>query len=442
MKKKIVFLSIIISIIVISAFFLYSTYATDPVPSNDSYAITLTGDTTVSVPANSYKDIIYQVKNTNDGTVNYGVGYSSTTGDSIVCEWSSSTDSVIGTITSNEYKYVKIRIENNGNIPDTVTLSTILGYENGGELVVPNNVTIVTEKIYKVTFDSNGGNSTVYSKGVRLGTVYGNLPAATRDGYTFLGWSYTKNVLPSEYQEVEYIQSDGTQYINTGISYYRNTIYVDAQFLDIVGTNAALLGSGVAGQQANKQFSIAYQVSRGVQVSANNARSGAGCWNTTENIGERYGFDRFTLLSNKQNGNLDFNGVEYIPFLTLDTNQPNTIPMYLFAINQGGTAQIATSSMRLYQLTIWNKETGELQRDFIPCYSTTTVSNDNGVECPSGTIGLYDLVNGKFYTNANNDANADVFVAGDDVATIVNNNTIVEQATDHTLYAIWQEDNT
>ncbi len=189
MKKKIVFLSIIISIIVISAFFLYSTYATDPVPSNDSYAITLSGDTTVNIPRFSYKDIIYQIKNTTSGTVNYGVGYTSTTGNSVVYIWSDSTDPATGTIEQNNYKYVKLRIENNGNDPDTVTLSTILGYENGGELIVPNSVTIVTEKIYKVTFDANGGNTPIYSKGVKQGDTYGNLPTPTRDGYTFLGWN-------------------------------------------------------------------------------------------------------------------------------------------------------------------------------------------------------------------------------------------------------------
>ncbi len=144
MKKKIVFISIIIAIIAIASVFLYNTYATDPVSPNDSYSITLTGDTTVSVPRYSYKDIIYQIKNTNNGTVKYGVGYTSTTGNSVVKVFTDSTDPATGTIEANAYKYIKIRIENRTTTADTVSLSTILGYENGGDLPTPSGTTIVT----------------------------------------------------------------------------------------------------------------------------------------------------------------------------------------------------------------------------------------------------------------------------------------------------------
>ena len=144
MKKKIVFISIIIAIIAIASVFLYNTYATDPVSSNDSYVVTLSGDTTVSVPRYTYKDFIYQIKNTNNGTVKYGLGYTSTTGNSVVKIWDDSTDSATGTIAKNDYKYIKIRIENRTTTPDTVTLSTILGYENGGDLPTPSGTNIVT----------------------------------------------------------------------------------------------------------------------------------------------------------------------------------------------------------------------------------------------------------------------------------------------------------
>ena len=40
-----------------------------------------------------------------------------------------------------------------------------------------------------------------------------------------------------------------------------------------------------------------------------------------------------------------------------------------------------------------------LIRDYIPCYCTTTVTDVNGKQCSRGTIGLYDLAEGNFYTN-------------------------------------------
>ena len=38
-------------------------------------------------------------------------------------------------------------------------------------------------------------------------------------------------------------------------------------------------------------------------------------------------------------------------------------------------------------------------RNFIPCYATTPVTSVTGKQCSENTIGLYDFVEGKFYTN-------------------------------------------
>ena len=56
------------------------------------------------------------------------------------------------------------------------------------------------------------------------------------------------------------------------------------------------------------------------------------------------------------------------------------------------------SSMRLYKLKMWTDDI--LVRDFIPCYR----KSDN-------VVGMYDLVNGKFYTNEGTGE----FVKGPDV---------------------------
>ena len=72
------------------------------------------------------------------------------------------------------------------------------------------------------------------------------------------------------------------------------------------------------------------------------------------------------------------------------------------------------SQVKLYSAQIYDSS-NDLIRDFIPCYSLTTVNNSKGVQVPSGTVGMYDTVNGVFYTNANTAANAAAFTAGPDV---------------------------
>ncbi len=67
--------------------------------------------------------------------------------------------------------------------------------------------------------------------------------------------------------------------------------------------------------------------------------------------------------------------------------------VFLFARNQEGNP-IHLASARLYSCKMYRK--GALVRDFVPCKNA------------SGTVGLYDLVQSKFYTNAGTGA----FIAG------------------------------
>lgn len=145
LSNKIIIISLFIAVIVLLAVKLFDTYATGENQENDSYTFILTGDTSVNIPRYSYKDVIYQIKNTNNGTVNYGVGYTSNYSTTKVKVFEDSTDSSSGTITINDYKYVKLRIENYSDNQETVVLSTILGYENGGDLVVPSGTILVSD---------------------------------------------------------------------------------------------------------------------------------------------------------------------------------------------------------------------------------------------------------------------------------------------------------
>lgn len=147
MKKKhlIIVGTIIISAIVILG--LYQTFALSGDITKDTsgyYNVTVNDGTTVNVPANSSKTVYYKLTNTNKGTVKYGVGYS---GSNITVKYYHDTqDPVTGTVDYGKSKFIKLYIQNTGNTATTATLSTILGYEKGGDLIVPSGYTLVNEK--------------------------------------------------------------------------------------------------------------------------------------------------------------------------------------------------------------------------------------------------------------------------------------------------------
>ena len=151
-KRMIIVTSVILSIVVISLGIvkLYQTYALgnyiDTV-SSSTFNVTATKDTSVRVPANGYSNVFYMVTNTSPGTVKYGVAY--TTDSSVAVKaFINSKDPASGLIEENGKKYVKLRLENTSSTVKNITLSTVLGYENGGDLIPPNGVTLVTKKYY------------------------------------------------------------------------------------------------------------------------------------------------------------------------------------------------------------------------------------------------------------------------------------------------------
>ena len=148
-KRMIIFTSVILSVVVISLGIvkLYQTYAIGnyiDTASSATFDVNITRDTSVRIPANGYSNVFYMVTNTSPGTVRYGVAY--TTDSAVTVKtFSTSKDSASGMIEENEKKYVKLRLENTSSTVKNITLSTVLGYENGGDLVVPSGVTLVTD---------------------------------------------------------------------------------------------------------------------------------------------------------------------------------------------------------------------------------------------------------------------------------------------------------
>lgn len=190
------------------------------------------------------------------------------------------------------------------------------------------------------------------------------------------------SILPEEYQQVEYIESTGTQYIDTGyIPMNTSKVELDLQFLDFSSEQ----NNGIASYSGN---------------------------NTRIAIGNGYNHDGFyfgVANSNLYRGTNDNNRhIFYIDFLNknfgYDENSFNfssnlaTIDRNYTLFARYGQWVENFCKEKLYSAKFY--ENSILIRNFIPCYRKS-----------DGEIGLYDLVNNVFYTNSG----TGTFLKGSDV---------------------------
>lgn len=190
--------------------------------------------------------------------------------------------------------------------------------------------------------------------------------------YTTIGLSLPQSIgkgygLPEGYTQLDSISATGTQYIDTGFKPNQDTrISITVDF-PLSGTTWLYGGRTSAGSNSFG-FLCAGTVYRFDYASSMNEL-------TVKPTG------KFTIDSDKNkcyiNGELAFTAT-YTTFTS-------PVNMYIFNNNNNGSLS-GGSSAKLYNCSIYDN--GVLIRNFIPCKDT------------SGTVGLYDLVNGQFYGNA------------------------------------------
>ena len=175
-------------------------------------------------------------------------------------------------------------------------------------------------------------------------------------------------ILPSGYTQVDYIESSGTQYIDTGFKPNQNTrmttkIYVNS----LVGEYNNV--GGVRNGNTN-QFHIIIVSDR---FDARYGTQGSNISYTTTGL-FNFDFNKNQLYINNSLANT-------FTDITFSSNYN----AYIFAVNNGGSAA-QKANYKLYNMKWYDNDT--LVRDFIPCYR----NSDN-------EVGLYDLVTGVFYEN-------------------------------------------
>lgn len=180
--------------------------------------------------------------------------------------------------------------------------------------------------------------------------------------------------LPSGYTELEYIQSSGTQYINTGVVPTPNSrAVIDAQIIAQTAASAAYLGERSGSGGTDKTAYELWSMSTGANVSSD--FFGNRVSKTMSTIGTR-------VLIDKNKASVTINGSTVTNSAAAGTA---TLPIFLLASNDKGTAAYGIAA-KLYACQLYDN--GTLVRDFVPCKNA------------SGVIGLYDTVGRQFYANA------------------------------------------
>lgn len=185
--------------------------------------------------------------------------------------------------------------------------------------------------------------------------------------------------LPSGYTKLDYIESSGTQYIDTGVSSFqtqRTRVILDVDWLSGLGCYFGCFKSGLG------WYVEAIQPTK--------IRSGYLSESKSAGIATVIG--RYTVEKNGVSTNV--NGVKI-----QHASAGNSTSISICLLACGGSSEVSdiAEAARIYSCKIYSNSA--LIRRFVPCKNS------------SGEVGLYDEVNDVFYGNAG----TGVFIAGPEV---------------------------
>lgn len=214
-------------------------------------------------------------------------------------------------------------------------------------------------------------------------------PEGTVGLYDLIGGEFyttpTAVTLPAGYTPVEYLQSDGLQYIDTGIDVTPSN-YSQLKFAvtcEKIGQGQGQSGWLVDGSNVSNAY---------FYIGTYNGKYYYGCGTTDHNT-------NISAASGKQTYVLDIPAKKFTVSGSVDTSITTeaitaSASLYLFGFDY---SPVRAYAEKIYASQIYNN--GTLVRNFVPARN------------PSGALGLYDTVNDVFYTNAGTGA----FTAGADI---------------------------
>ena len=276
----------------------------------------------------------------------------------------------MGTITNklNKIKNTKDKIKTITNLSTINTITSETIFKDYPKQILKEYVKII-----------NNGTDELYTNFPKIEDEGTKLELDTEKGPLRMilegNTSQKTGVLPEEYTQVDYIESSGTQYIDTGVSAEDTNYSFNIDFY------------GYSSQQKTYPRIFGYQYQGGIFL-------GNKFWygdNTNTNVTDSLGIfndKRHLIFANK-----DYAIVDNTTFLI---NTPSTSltkfnfnKIAIFSSINGNTGLVRSddfSKIKLYNFKIYYNN--NLIRNFIPCYRNS-----------NNEVGLYDIVNNTFYTN-------------------------------------------
>ena len=261
------------------------------------------------------------------------------------------------------------------------------------------NINLSYTKFQATSTNETSANAVISSKGLSDEVEHYYLYIRIKDNngkYSYQKFSKPYSVitgkLPKGYQQVEYIESTGTQWISTS---YIPTVTEDMKIeLEYMFTaqqtgDSFLFGSknNGAAVQCQKYSHARWYCASGIYNFRNLLSSCGGELNK-----------KYSLIMDKNLLTIDGQSVN-----NTSTTSGDAVPLYIFAGNWNGKTQFINTGARIYKLTF--TANGILEANFIPCYKKAENSENN-------KPGLYNLLEGKFYTNQGTGVD---FTVGNDV---------------------------
>ena len=217
-------------------------------------------------------------------------------------------------------------------------------------------------------------------------------------GFTGAGSIYA-SAIPSDYVVLDYIETDGTQYIDTGVTPFL-TVKVDAD-IAYIGENVSTYAPLICASPFDNGntvdaacYGVWVWVGKWVMFYNGNTYQSASAVsaNTRTHVVAAWSWTYGGTLS--VNGNTEANLASQV------AAQPTSNTMYLPGWNCGRLRNLANAKFRIYSFKIYKDSWDAIVRDYIPVKRT---SDD--------AVGLYDCVNGTFSPSATESS----FIAGNEI---------------------------
>ena len=191
----------------------------------------------------------------------------------------------------------------------------------------------------------------------------------TKPGYTFNGWKVIR--VPGGFTELQYLESTGTQYINTNVYYQTNDVYrqvIDMQFKSLgSGQFSGIFGGGYFGIAGSK-WSV-----------GGTGGHESGITNVSADT-NRHVFDLSTTIGYSKDMVLKIDNDTY-------TNNRDIRSGYAGVLNLPDNELSSSCSAKLYSAKFYKFD--NLVFNGIPARR----DSDN-------VVGMYDTITGQFFTNA------------------------------------------